>query len=261
MATHPENDSVWSANDLNLLALALQLFGSITEEDLRNFGTFKRVAEPLLRHAVSDMALLADLASRAEAAWHPNGFAVYSLDGPLAARGCVMRLHVWDPKISHMETWHPRIHSHDRHLASVVLAGLKIDLQWQRANESMPADQDTARRVDRLVADDNPNFGLLGAEIVRPAGESVVLRSMPNERRCGVGEFYFQPAGDFHEIPHPTGDAFATLCLKSPNVDPRLQVLLGRDEVFDRRVARRPLDVEERRILLGSIFGSGVTSS
>jgi hypothetical protein len=110
--------------------------------------------------------------------------------------------------------WHPPVHSHDRHLASVLIRGSKHDVVWRVDEGDYPtnvrSELYTVRRRD------------INSEVLAPSGRLVVAER-DRRRRYVENDFLSHAAGVFHEIPVVGNQPFATLCVKSDSVDPFYQ--------------------------------------
>lgn len=175
-----------------------------------------------------------------QASWHPNGFAVFILG--MVCEDWPLRLHVWVPNSPGFQSWHPAVHSHDRDIASLVIAGMKTDIRWASGKY---AGEREIYRVERT----SPNF-----EVLRPTGRLAAFEHLSVDRHK-LGEYITQPAGTLHEIPPPPKGWFATLCVKSAVVDPRLQYIVDRIGHTERTVVRKVISATDRAKILALIDG------
>jgi hypothetical protein len=192
---------------------------SATLEDT-GFCAFEKRAEAIIRRQISEGFL--QLAIESPAYWHPNGFAVF----PLQQVGTdLLRLHVWPAIQKSQYDWHPEIHSHDRHVASVSLGGYKNDHRWKQAEGD---------EYEVYIVED-----VGSSTTFVTTGQLIGLRET-DVRTYNPDEFYVEAAGNLHGISKPEGVPCATLCLKSEIVEPSAQRVVG-TRLLDKRVTRRSL--------------------
>jgi hypothetical protein len=207
-----------------------------------DFRRFEATASRVLEQVLVDWDRFLRRLAHCPATWHPNGFATF-IAGDVESSP--VRVHVWVPSKDKVLS-HPPIHSHDRHVASVVLKGQKEDIRWQTRTATTDASTFEVYGVVRKAID---------AELLVPSGQLTGL-GLDERRRYGRDEFFSQPAGIFHEIPLPTNSPFVTLCVKSPVLDPQKQLVVDTPGHPTRRVDRRAVSASERRQLLAIIESS-----
>ena len=198
-----------------------------------SFSAFELRAEATIRNEIADG--FERRAAESPAYWHPNGFAVF----PLGQFGTdLLRLHVWPAIQSLRYEWHPEIHSHDRHVASVLLGGYKTDHRWQQT----PGCEYEVYFVEDL----NDSTRLV------TSGQIIGLREK-DVRRYEPGEFYVEAAGKLHSISKPDGVPCATLCLKSEIVARSYQRVVGAQSLNNFNTHRTPLTCKEKSGLLAEV--------
>lgn len=207
---------------------------------------FWSAAEEILANAVATSGELIGAAKSADATWHPNGFAVLKL---AELEGYSLRLHAWLPDPPILDARHPTVHSHDRHLASIVLAGQKVDRLV--TIEHSPSGQMIIHQVGRC-----PDSSM---ERVTSTQHRVSIKNV-EERIYKAGDRYQQEAGVFHEIPAANHTAFLTLCVKSQRVPGYSETLAGDSFEGHIEVRRPTLTVDERGAVLKILTGSLSTS-
>jgi hypothetical protein len=204
------------------------------------YALFDRVAQEVLGDLLAHWRTLEGRLLVCPAVWHPNGFAVFVLGD---YQGFSVRLHVWAPGASGVLKWHPPVHSHDRHVSSVVLFGQKSDLLWRPRNSDVGNSEliDVVRKTNNI-------------EQLAPSGQTVHL-DLQERFIFARGDYFSQPAGIYHEIPPARRQAFATLCVKSEIIPGREQAIVGMLAEGVRIIERRRLSSPERKELLGLLAG------
>ena len=179
--------------------------------------------------------------------WHPNGFASFELGN---FQGLSVRLHFWPAEAGYSQSWHPPIHSHDRHVSSVVLLGEKEDILWN-ATPKTDADREIYGVQRRSLTQ----------ELLIPTARLATAAPI-GSHRYAQGAFFSQPAGAYHEIPVPSSKPFATLCVKSSPIEGREQATLDVAGLAERQVDRRRVTPKELRLIFSTLdqeFGGNGT--
>lgn len=148
--------------------------------------------------------------------WHPFGFAVFTLR--TLSDESTLRLHIWPVGLRRSRPGHPRVHAHDWHLVSLILAGEYRDQRLVDPRSRAPG---------RIVTADVYNVlpSGAGADVfARRIGETVRGRVGP-VRKFGPGQAHSIPAGDYHVSPIPASSFAATLVLTSAPVSPDMRRL------------------------------------
>jgi hypothetical protein len=204
-------------------------------DDLRSFEI---KACELLETVLAQPSRILEALKVCSANWHPNGFAVFRLG---EVDGYQVRLHVWVPLRDNPLAWHPPVHSHDRHISSIVILGQKNDIIWN--SEKANSDQDVRQEVYSVNRRD------VASELLRPTG-SLVTAQIDRSTIYRRGHLLSQAAGVFHEIPLNNGAPFATLCIKGNVVDSNLQSVIDTRGQPARIVTRTQVNSIERKSIL-----------
>jgi hypothetical protein len=133
---------------------------------------------------------------------HPLGFASLQVGG--LTDGSVMRVHAWIPgfRIPQRPPW--TVHDHIFDLSSRVVVGAVVNVAY---GPLLP-ESGGPRRVYEVSYDDS------GSRLVRT--EVVGRTGIGRSNRVVAGEWYYVPAGEFHETRVPREAAVVTLARTSP---------------------------------------------
>lgn len=205
-----------------------------------DFIDFDQAAQEALGDLLMHWSALTGRLLVCPAVWHPNGFAVFVIG---KYQDFSVRLHVWIPGAPGVLEWHPPVHSHDRHVSSVVLFGQKNDLLWR------PQHSEGANELLNVVR------RAYNIEHLVPSRQMVEL-SLQERFVYSTDHYFSQPAGIYHEIPPAQHHAFATLCIKSNVVLGRRQAIVGKLGQAPRLVKRRRVTMRERKELLRLLSNS-----
>nr|WP_296072745.1 hypothetical protein [uncultured Actinoplanes sp.] len=154
-----------------------------------------------------------------EAEWHPNGFIVCKLAIPCPYP--VVRFHIWPESGRLIHADHPVIHSHDRHMTSMVICGDYSDELYAITPEDGSGGE--LRQIMNVIP--NPeSIGRDSREILIPSGRHVHL-TLTRRRHVPATAVHAMAAGAIHATV-VTG-LCATLVVKSSSVGGGLEYVLG----------------------------------
>jgi len=172
--------------------------------------------------------------------WHPNGFAVAELGRPTPFP--TVRIHVWSSALRVCFPAHPTVHSHDRHITSIVLAGRYEDLLYR----VRPAGATEAHTHQRYRVRKRMTRGIDGdGDTLVPVDEYVNVSAL-ERRMVQPDDVHGIPAGVAHETLMRPSEFCLTLAAKDVPVGRDYEFVVDRPGVPERLIARRQLTRDER---------------
>jgi hypothetical protein len=177
----------------------------------------------------------------AKTEWHPNGFIVSTLN--VACPFPLARLHIWPSGVRQLQVDHPRIHSHDRDMASMVVGGRYTDVLY--VSNPAKTQSQTTHQTFRITPSD-ASASHYSRETVVPSGQYISLRST-QWRAIHVGRVHAISSGVIHKTTITDDRVCATLVVKSDSRGQELEYLVGGANSCRIIVVRRPLTSKELR--------------